>query len=73
MSSNGDVIYQNGVLLSTIQGLISFDLDKTTTLIYGVKDGDYAFFNCKDTLQSFTVHPGSFLEEIQQYAFYKCH
>ena len=72
MRASGDITYINSVLTTTIKGLTSIELDKEAKAIYGVKDGDYAFYNCKDTLQSFIIPEGSQLEVIQPYSFYKC-
>ena len=72
MRASDDVTYINGILTTTIKGLTSIELDKAATAIYGVKDGDYAFYNCKDTLQSFIIPEGSQLKVIQPYSFYKC-
>ena len=72
MVSSSEVTYINGVLMTTIKELVSLELDKAATSIYGVKDGDYAFFNCKSILETVIVTEGSQLKDIQPYSFYKC-
>ena len=66
------VTYENGILTTTVQNLETFELIADCTQIYGKTNSDYAFYNCKDTLVSFTVQDGSKLEQIGNYAFYRC-
>ena len=66
------VYYENGVLVSTSNALKSFTLDVSATSIYGKSPSSYAFYNCKDLLESFTIPDGSQLETIESYSFYSC-
>ena len=69
---NFGIRYVNNILTETINDVITFTLNKDAVSISGESGAKYAFINCKNTLQSFTVPENSKLETIQKYSFFEC-
>ena len=72
MADVSHITYENSVLKTTTNSVKSFELEASATSIYGQSKTSYAFINCKENLESFTIPDGSMLQTIQQYAFYEC-
>ena len=67
-----EVKYENNVLDEITKPITTLTVIASCTSIRGESEGNYAFINTCNTLESCYFEVGSQLEVIQLYSFYKC-
>ena len=68
-----DIYSDDGTVLQNVpSGTVFFIINASCLRIRGENNNDYAFYLCKETIQSCTFEENSQLEIISPYSFYQC-